>query len=211
MGNLKRTTMKHGFVFYRSWLEAIEELPDALMFELLKAIVYYGLNQEEPAEITPLARSYWKLIKPIIEANNKRYENGKKAKQKQNGSKTEANDKQEGSVRIKEVKKLGIKELTNERIEELKNYRIEEDEAVVELFAMQLSTTKEEVIRLMVYFDNYLKSIDKQHPTITEYKRHFSNWVRHQEVKPLPKKQAWEDPIAYENEVRRKLGKPPVQ
>jgi hypothetical protein len=203
--------MKHGFVFYRSWLEAIEELPDALMFELLKAIVYYGLNQEEPAEITPLARSYWKLIKPIIEANNKRYENGKKAKRKQNGSKTEANDKQEGSVRIKEVKKLGIKELTNERIEELKNYRIEEDEAVVELFAMQLSTTKEEVIRLMVYFDNYLKSIDKQHPTITEYKRHFSNWVRHQEVKPLPKKQAWEDPIAYENEVRRKLGKPPVQ
>jgi len=38
--------MKHGFVFYRSWLEAIEELPDALMFELLKAITYYGLNQE---------------------------------------------------------------------------------------------------------------------------------------------------------------------
>ena len=203
--------MKHGFVFYRSWLEAIEELPDALMFELLKAIVYYGLNQEEPAEITPLARSYWKLIKPIIEANNKRYENGKKAKQKQNGSKTEANDKQEGSVRIKELKNERINELTNERIEELKNYRIEEDEAVVELFAMQLSTTKEEVIRLMVYFENYLKSIDKQHPTITEYKRHFSNWVRHQEVKPLPKKQAWEDPIAYENEVRRKLGKPPVQ
>ena len=203
--------MKHGFVFYRSWLEAIEELPDALMFELLKAITYYGLNQEEPAEMTAQARSYWKLIKPIIEANNKRYENGKKAKQKQNGSKTEANEKQDGSVRIKEVKKLGIKELTNERIEELKNYRIEEDEAVVELFAMQLSTTKEEVIRLMVYFDNYLKSIDKQHPNITENKRHFSNWVRHQEVKPLEKKQPWQDPDAYEDEWRRKLGKPPIQ
>ena len=203
--------MKHGFVFYRSWLEAIEELPDALMFELFKAIVYYGLNQEEPAEMTPQARSYWKLIKPIIEANNKRYENGKKAKQKQNGSKTEANEKQEGSVRIKEVKKLGIKEVSNERIEELKNYRIEEDEAVVELFAMQLSTTKDEIIRLMIYFDNYLKSIDKQHPTITEYKRHFSNWVRHQEVKPLEKKQPWQDPDAYEDEWRRKLGKPPIQ
>jgi len=203
--------MKHGFVFYRSWLEATEELPDALMFELLKAIVYYGLNQEEPAEMTAQARSYWKLIKPIIEANNKRYENGKKAKQKQNGSKTEANEKQDGSVRIKEVKKLGIKEVSNERIEELKNYRIEEDEAVVELFAMQLSTTKEEVIRLMVYFDNYLKSIDKQHPNITEYKRHFSNWVRHQEVKPLEKKQPWQDPDAYEDEWRRKLGKPPIQ
>ena len=203
--------MKHGFVFYRSWLEAIEELPDALMFELLKAIVYYGLNQEEPAEMTAQARSYWKLIKPIIEANNKRYENGKKAKQKQNVSKTEAKEKQDGSVRIKEVKKLGIKELTNERIEELKNYRIEEDEAVVELFAMQLSTTKDEIIRLMVYFDNYLKSIDKQHPNITEYKRHFSNWVRHQEVKPLEKKQPWQDPDAYEDEWRRKLGKPPIQ
>ena len=203
--------MKHGFVFYRSWLEAIEELPDALMFELFKAITYYGLNQEEPAEMTAQARSYWKLIKPIIEANNKRYENGKKAKQKQNGSKTEANEKQEGSVRIKEVKKLGIKEVSNERIEELKNYRIEEDEAVVELFAMQLSTTKDEIIRLMIYFDNYLKSIDKQHPTITEYKRHFSNWVRHQEVKPLEKKQPWQDPDAYEDEWRRKLGKPPIQ
>lgn len=203
--------MKHGFVFYRSWLEAIEELPDALMFELLKAIVYYGLNQEEPAEMTAQARSYWKLIKPIIEANNKRYENGKKAKQKQNVSKTEANEKQDETIRIKELKKLGITELTNERIEELKNYRIEEDEAVVELFAMQLSTTKDEVIRLMVYFDNYLKSIDKQHPNITEYKRHFSNWVRHQEVKPLEKKQPWQDPDAYEDEWRRKLGKPPIQ
>lgn len=203
--------MKHGFVFYRSWLEAIEELPDALMFELLKAIVYYGLNQEEPAEMTAQARSYWKLIKPIIEANNKRYENGKKAKQKQNVSKTEANEKQDKTIRIKELKKLGITELTNERIEELKNYRIEEDEAVVELFAMQLSTTKDEVIRLMVYFDNYLKSIDKQHPNITEYKRHFSNWVRHQEVKPLEKKQPWQDPDAYEDEWRRKLGKPPIQ
>lgn len=195
--------MKHGFVFYRSWYEAIEELPDEIMLELFKAITFYGLNQEEPAEITPIARSYWKLIKPIIEANNKRYDNGKKAKQKQNGSKTEANDKQDGSVRIKELK--------NERIEELKNYRIEEDEAAVELFAVQMKTTKEEIVRLMLYFENYLKSIDKQHPNVTEYKRHFSNWVRHQEVKPIPKKQPWEDPIAYENEVRRKLGKPPVQ
>ena len=123
--------MKHGFVFYRSWYEAIEELPDEIMLELFKAITFYGLNQEEPAEITPLARSYWKLIKPIIEANNKRYENGKKAKQEQNGSKTEANDKQDGSVRIKELKNERIQELKNERIEELKNYRIEEDEAAV--------------------------------------------------------------------------------
>ena len=203
--------MKHGFVFYRSWLEAIEELPDALMFELLKAIVYYGLNQEEPAEMTAQARSYWKLIKPIIEANNKRYENGKKAKQKQNVSKTEANEKQDGSVRIKELKNERIEELKNERIEELKNYRIEEDEAAVELFAIQMKTTRDEIVRLMIYFDNYLKSIDKQHPNITEYKRHFSNWVRHQEVKPLEKKQPWQDPDAYEDEWRRKLGKPPIQ
>ena len=203
--------MKHGFVFYRSWYEAIEELPDEIMLELFKAITFYGLNQEEPAEITPLARSYWKLIKPIIEANNKRYESGKKAKQKQNGSKTEANDKQDGSVRIKELKNERIEELKNERIEELKNYRIEEDEAAVELFAIQMKTTKEEIVRLMLYFENYLKSIDKQHPNVTEYKRHFSNWVRHHDVKPIPKKQPWEDPIAYENEVRRKLGKPPVE
>jgi hypothetical protein len=203
--------MKHGFVFYRSWYEAVADMPDELQLELIKAIITFGLNQEEPPEISPLARTYWKLIKPILEANNKRYENGAKAKRKQNGSETEAKPKQEGSVRIKEVKNYRSKELTNEGIEELTNYRIEEDEAVVELFALQMHTTKDEIVRLMVYFENYLKSIDKQHPNISEYKRHFSNWVRHQEVKPIPKKQPWEDPIAYENEVRRKMGKPPVQ
>lgn len=173
------------------------------MTELLLAIINYGLNQVEPEKLSQLSNNYWRLIKPIIEANNKRYENGKKAKHKQSTSKEEAKDEQSTSVIIKE--------LSNYKIKELSNYRIEEDEAVVELFAVQMSTTKEEIVRLMLYFENYLKSIDKQHPNVTEYKRHFSNWVRHQDVKPIPKKQAWEDPIAYENEVRRKLGKPPVE
>jgi hypothetical protein len=195
--------MKHGFVFYRSWYETIQHLPNKVMTELLLAIINYGLNQVEPEKLSQLSNNYWRLIKPILDANNKRYENGKKAKHKQSTSKEEAKDEQSTSVIIKE--------LSNYKIKELSNYRIEEDEAVVELFAVQMSTTKEEIVRLMLYFENYLKSIDKQHPNISEYKRHFSNWVRHQDVKPLPKKQVWEDPIAYENEVRRKLGKPPVE
>ena len=70
--------MKESFVFYASFLEAIEELDDDTQLKIFKAISNFALKNEEPQNITGVAKAIFALIKPQIIANNKRYEDGKK-------------------------------------------------------------------------------------------------------------------------------------
>ena len=69
--------MKESFIFYRSFYEAIEDLPEKEQLKLYKAIIKYGLEDEE-SELTGVSKTIFKLIKPQVKANNARYENGKK-------------------------------------------------------------------------------------------------------------------------------------
>jgi hypothetical protein len=68
---------KDSFIFYRSFAEAIDDLPDEEQLKIYKAIKEYALNEHE-VELAGIAKSFWKLIKPQIAANNKRYQNGTK-------------------------------------------------------------------------------------------------------------------------------------
>lgn len=65
-----------GFVFYDSFYEAIKELPPDDFKEITLAICEYALNGEEK-ELVGMNRSFFALIKPQLDANNKRRENGK--------------------------------------------------------------------------------------------------------------------------------------
>jgi len=83
-------------IFYRSFYEAIKELPEANQLEIYNAIFEHSLNLNKP-NLTGLSKTIYKQIKPQIEANLKRYENGNKPKKKQNESETEAKPKQDVS------------------------------------------------------------------------------------------------------------------
>lgn len=83
-------------VIYRSFYDAIKELPEKNQLEILKQIFEFGLDGIE-FELTGLSKTIWILIKPNLEANRTKWESGCKAKQKQKRSKTEAKPKQERS------------------------------------------------------------------------------------------------------------------
>ncbi|MBF0651086.1 conserved phage C-terminal domain-containing protein [Dysgonomonas sp. GY75] len=68
---------RDSFVFYRSFFEAIDCLPDAEQLILYKAITVYSLDETEP-EIQGTPAAMFKLIRPVLEANTKRWKNGKK-------------------------------------------------------------------------------------------------------------------------------------
>lgn len=70
--------MKDSFIFYASFLEAIEELDDKKQLKLYKAITNFALKNSEPANLQGIEKAIFALIKPQITANNKRYEDGKK-------------------------------------------------------------------------------------------------------------------------------------
>ena len=70
--------MRDYFLFYRSFFEAISTLPPEMQAEIYPAIVAYALDGTPPQALSPLANSIFKLVKPFIDANNKRRENGTK-------------------------------------------------------------------------------------------------------------------------------------
>lgn len=87
---------RDSMVIYRSFYDAIKELPEQNQLEILKQIFEFGLDGIE-SELTGLSKTIWILIKPNLEANRTKWESGCKAKRKQNRSKAEARQKQETS------------------------------------------------------------------------------------------------------------------
>ena len=86
--------MRDTMIIYRSFFEAIRELPKENQAEIWNAVYELGLNGIE-IELQGLSKTIFMLVKPQIEANLKRFENGKKPKLKQNISKTESKVNQE--------------------------------------------------------------------------------------------------------------------
>lgn len=81
-------------IIYRSFFEAISEIPKENQAEVWQAVFEYGLNFKD-VELNGLSKTIFTLIKPQLDANIKKFHNGKKPKQKQNQIKNEANDKQQ--------------------------------------------------------------------------------------------------------------------
>ena len=68
--------MKDSFIVYRSFHLAISELNDKDRLMIYDAIFEFGLNHKE-TELKQLPKAMWHLIKPQLEANHRKYLNGK--------------------------------------------------------------------------------------------------------------------------------------
>ena len=96
---MKRDSM----IFYRSFYESLNGLDPIIKAEVYDAIFGYGLNFEEIEFTNEISKALFTLIKPQLDANIKRFENGKKPKTKQIESKTEAKNKQNESKTLTNV------------------------------------------------------------------------------------------------------------
>lgn len=90
--------MAESFVFYKSFIDAVEidGLSETDQLQILKSIIHYALNGEEPDNSTSITtRLAFTLIKPQIDANTVRRENGSKGgrpkKTKTNGFENKTN------------------------------------------------------------------------------------------------------------------------
>lgn len=77
------------FVFYESFRDASRNLDDATRLALYEAIMDYSLYGEEPDEGNPVAAAMFKLVRPVLDTNTKRRENGR------NGGRPASADNQE--------------------------------------------------------------------------------------------------------------------
>lgn len=113
--------MREGFVFYRSFYEAIKSLPPDQYKECANAIIEYGLDGKEPQADDPLVQIVFSLTKPQMDANNRRRENGRKggiSKSKQNVANGSKNNQEEPKEKDKEKEKEKDKDKENEKEKE---------------------------------------------------------------------------------------------
>lgn len=63
------------FIFYRSFRDAFNALDKDVRLRMYEAVINYGLDLVEP-RFEGIEKVLWTLIRPQLEANNKRFENG---------------------------------------------------------------------------------------------------------------------------------------
>jgi len=94
--------IRDSFIFYRSFYQSAKKLPKEDKAELFDAICSYALDGES-VEMSVVPEAIFTVIKPNLDANRRKWENGCKEKKKsseseaeedQEISKDEANDKQ---------------------------------------------------------------------------------------------------------------------
>ena len=82
--------MRDSFIFYRGFFESFSDLSKKDKLILFDALCNYALNDVEP-ELVGVPSAMFKLLKPQVDANNRRYENGLKGgRPKKNQTETKA-------------------------------------------------------------------------------------------------------------------------
>lgn len=122
--------MRESFIFYRSFYDAIKDLPRDIQSEIYTAIMEYSLYGNETDNLKPVARSIFTLIKPQIDVNNKRFQNGRKGgRPKPNNNQTET--KEEPNNNQTETKpKPNVNDNVNDNKETLLKGRVKKAAAI---------------------------------------------------------------------------------
>ena len=112
--------MKESFIFYDSFLNAIDELDKETQLEVYQAITHYALRGEEPS-LNGVAKAIFHLIKPQIDANNKRYEDGCKGGRPKKEKTTGFENKKPLVLKNDTFEKPNENENVNENVNENEN------------------------------------------------------------------------------------------
>lgn len=147
---------RESFLFYKSFYEALKGLSNEIKLEVLTAIIEYGLYGRQPENLKPFASSIFTLVQPNIDANNTRYENGKKG-----GRKPTARKKSEYTLSYEqEVEKM------------------EADSDWQKTVCDDFSISKEEYgTRLQAFLRHCNDSRRKPHDSLDDAKSHFRYWI----------------------------------
>lgn len=185
---------RDSLVFYRSFYEAIKLLPADIQGEVYRAIMEYSLNDVEVEDISAIAMSIFTLIKPQIDANKARFENGKKGakygkmggrpkkEEPQENPKETPSEPQENPTRTPNVN-VNVNVLKENYVKENAEKCLSE-KIWVETVCMKNSVDPQGLKDLMDDFKAHCISIGEPPKKLQEFKKHFTYWLDKKPKKP---------------------------
>lgn len=112
---------RDSMVFYRSFFEAVEDLPPEDFKQAVTAIMRYALDGTAD-DVKGVAKSILIMARPQIDKNNKRYENGTRGGRKPNDNQTitktepkRSNPKPNVNVNVNDIKENTLKSVKEKR------------------------------------------------------------------------------------------------
>ena len=96
---------RESFVFYESWMDAIQAIPtEELQNEAISAIIMYGLGrttEEDWKSLNPFVQAILMLIKPMLDKNQSKWENAKKGGRAKKSEGQESEEKNQNETKTK--------------------------------------------------------------------------------------------------------------
>lgn len=144
-------------LFYRSFYESIKCMPGEVQLEIYPAVFEYWFYQKQPKNLSEVAKGLFTLMKPIIDRNRTRVENGKKGGRK--------SKKQEP-----EIYNMSFED-------EVERMKSEKD--WLDIICHDFNITPEELSQRFVSFLDYCKRKrkNKPHDSYEDAQSHLRYWM----------------------------------
>lgn len=163
--------MRDSFVFYKSFYDAIEKLPEEYQLEFIKALMDYNFKNEQK-EMSPIVEAMFLLVKTNIDKANQRYEasveNGKKGGRPKTKTKPKQNLKKPNNNLTKPNNNLNepkqnLNVYDNDNVYVYDNVNVNDKENVKENEnAKEKTTTPPTLTEIQVYINANKLNVDAE-------------------------------------------------
>jgi hypothetical protein len=185
--------MNDSFIFYTSFVDAIDTLPEEDQLRAYKAISHYATKGEVPSPSIGIAYTIFLMAKPQIDANKNRRENGGKGGR----PKKETYGFEDENHRLSDEKpnvnvNVNVNDNVNkkENVEKKKNFTPPTQEEV-EAYCRERSSS----VDPKAFYDYFTQGnwTDSKGQKVRNWKQKLITWENHRNDRASPKKSGFND------------------
>lgn len=173
---------RESFVFYRSFINMVDNLPEDRQLEMYRTIFNYALDGEEcKYEKGTMEYVIWCAVVPQIKANNIRMMNGlrggapagnQNARKTKKQPKTTENNQEQPNVNVNE--NVNGNENGNENVNEYKKKKLIKEKRIIESYALAVWSEHRQLWRTWLA---HLARIGHLYKTEEENNKAYDEWV----------------------------------
>lgn len=179
---------RESFIFYKSFYEAVSGLPADIRLEVFTSIIEYGLYGRQPENLKPFARGIFTLVKPVIDVNTARWQNGRKGGRKSRATQQSASKPAEATAATTYEQEV---------------HQMEADQKFSTSICQDFNITPEEYhLRLSRFLQHCNESKATKgkdhHDSMADARSHFRYWITKAYPSARPQKPEQNSPITPE-------------